>query len=141
MQRTTYKSFVILPCNLDEETLASFVERMEAQYHIGGSSEKRAVLAIGDAGVDVFNARELFGRFYLEDISLPDDFDESMLEQGKFYYIGQSDESAHYSEMNKMYKLCKNTGAHYEYRCRNHNADHAVSLQSAVEIMKEYLPL
>ena len=141
MQRTTYKSFAILPCNLDEETLASFVERMEAQYHIGGSSEKRAILAIGDAGVDVFNARELFGRFYLEDISLPDDFDESMLEQGKFYYIGQSDESAHYSEMNKMYKLCKNTGAHYEYRCRNHNADHAVSLQSAVEIMKEYLPL
>ena len=114
---------------------------MERYYHAGGSPEKRAVLAIGNAGKTVFDSRSLFCKFYLEDASLSEGFDESMLEQGKFYYIGQSDESAHYSEMNKMYKLCKNTGAHYEYRCRNHNADHAVSLQSAVEIMKEYLPL
>lgn len=140
MQRSAIKNFVIMPCNVEVENFPDYVERMERYYHAGGSPEKRAVLAIGNAGKTVFDSRELFCKFYLEDASLSEGFDESMLEQGKFYYIGQADESEHFTEMNKLYKLCKNNGALFEYRCRNNSTDQTVSLQSAIEIMKEYLP-
>ena len=140
------KLFAILPCNLNEKSLADWITLYETKYKVGGVPDKRRAVAVGNAGKQVFASQNLFSALYFESAAVADDLSNLQLVKGKFYYMGQNDEGAFHHDIGALYKACrllykeKEEVSMFEYRCRNYAGDPEKDLlegmQAVVTCMK-----
>jgi len=94
------------------------------------------VLAIGDAGADVFKKQSLFTALYMENARIDS---EVSVSSDRFYYIGQSDQNSNYTSANALYKACKQADVPFEYRCRNGLDDARTDFLTGIEYIKSNL--
>lgn len=126
------KKFVILPCDLEQKT----VREWRSFYHDLYPTASKQVIAVGEAGLQAWEARDLFTSFYFDNALLPEN---PAPDTAKYYYIGQTDDGPHYVSANALYKACKLGGADFEYRCRNTQQDAHADFLSGVEYVKSNL--
>jgi enterochelin esterase-like enzyme len=135
------KRFAILPCDLTQQDLEHWISDYATRYLVGGTPASRCAVAVGEAGRQVYALQEEFGSLYFESATLADDPATITPVKGKFYYMGQNDEGACYSQIGALYKACrllyasKSEITMFEYRCRNYTGDPEMDLLQGMQAM------
>lgn len=135
------KRFAILPCDLTQQDLEHWISDYATRYLVGGTPASRCAVAVGEAGRQVYALQEEFGSLYFESATLADDPATITPVKGKFYYMGQNDEGACYSQIGALYKACrllyasKSEITMFEYRCRNYTGDPELDLLQGMQAM------
>lgn len=122
-QTNIYTQYMILPCDLQEKTLEEWIETYSS-YEVGKEIAKSQIIAIGEAGREAWDAKELFSSYYFIDADLAEDESTIAADATKYYYIDQTDDSANYKDMNALYRACMRAiddidDRNFEYRMRN----------------------
>ena len=132
--------YMILPCDLEQKSLAEWMAHYKATYEVGKGSDKSQVIAVGDTGRDAWAIKDEFKRYYFIDADLTDEESSIVADENKFYYIEGVDDSRYYEDSYALYVSCKTLDADFEYRIRNglENKDEQIMLaiQNAVEEFK-----
>ena len=123
---------VVIPCNTTDKSASEWVSYYKDIYP--GTS--RQGIAVGAAGETLFKCKELFSALYFDNADLGSGVEA---DKERFYYIGQCDEDAAYQSANALYKSCKQQGASFEYRCRNHLDDQRADFLTGFEYIKSNL--
>ena len=139
--------YMILPCDLSVKSLTEWMTAYTEKYGIGGSAEQSHVIAIGEAGREVYDLRDKFNAYYFVDADLAEDENTIVADASKRYYLDQTDESANYKDMNAMYRACKfalkadgtTAEADFDYRMRNGHENKEQEILQAVESIAECL--
>lgn len=125
--------YMILPCDLEEKTLSEWMIHYKSKYEVGKSVEKSQVIAIGQAGQDVWKQKDEFKGFYLIDTPLAEDKSTIIADSEKHYYIETVDDSPNYKDLNALYVSCKKVECDFEYRMRNSVSDKQLELMIAIQ--------
>lgn len=99
------------------ENIQFIVAVTDSLFHTIASPEKRITLGFGNTGakmLSVISSTGCFGGCFLYNADIPDSLNE--LTKGVFYYLDQTDNHAHYTGYNKMYKWLKYNNNPSEYR-------------------------
>lgn len=128
----TSKKFVLLPCDMRVRNISEWMSYYKDIY----PTDACQVLAIGDAGADVFKKQSLFTALYMENARIDS---EVSVSSDRFYYIGQSDQDSNYTSANALYKACKQADVSFEYRCRNGMDDARIDFLTGIEYVKSNL--
>lgn len=128
----TSKKFVLLPCDMRVRNISEWMSYYKDIY----PTDACQVLAIGDAGADVFKKQSLFTALYMENARIDS---EVSVSSDRFYYIGQSDQNSNYTSANALYKACKQADVPFEYRCRNGLDDARTDFLTGIEYIKSNL--
>jgi hypothetical protein len=126
------KKFVLLPCDMRVRNISEWMSYYKDIY----PTDACQVLAIGDAGADVFKKQSLFTALYMENARIDS---EVSVSSDRFYYIGQSDQNSNYTSANALYKACKQADVPFEYRCRNGLDDARTDFLTGIEYIKSNL--
>ena len=133
--------YMVLPCDLNVKPLAEWMNEYTQKYGIGGSPEKSHIIAFGETGREAYGLRDQFNAYYFFDADLAEDETTIVADAAKRYYIGQTDESENYKDMNALYRACKfaltadggTDEADFEYRMLNGNDDEEKEILLAVQ--------
>ncbi|MBQ8839489.1 MAG: esterase family protein [Bacteroidales bacterium] len=129
--------YMVLPCDLEIQSLEEWIAYYTSKYEVGKSVEKSQVIAIGDTGKDVWAKNDQFKRFYLIDADLSDDESVIVAENEKFYFIWTTDDSPYYKDSNALYLSCKTVEADFEYRMYNGFGDNEEKVLYAIQKTSE----
>ena len=135
--------YMILPCNLEIQSLEKWIESY-GTYEVGKELLKSQVIALGEAGRDVWNIKDRFSRYYFVDADIAEDESTITADKDRFYYIDQTDDGANYRDMNALYRACMKVIPHiddrnFEYRMRNGLEDKEKELLLAAKSVADNL--
>lgn len=136
--------YMILPCDLDSKTLTDWMGEYSTEYNVGMTVDASHVIALGDAGRDVWNIKDRFSRYYFIDADIAEDESTITADKDRFYYIDQTDDGANYRDMNALYRACMKVIPHiddrnFEYRMRNGLEDKEKELLLAAKSVADNL--
>ena len=117
LQRSnSLKKYIILPCDVSVKSVADWTDAWESSYTVTA----RQAIAVGEAGTALVQNQSPFSHLYFENAVIEGDIQANLAAK---YYIGHSDNSHSAMSTHALYVACKDAGADFEYRCRDHVKD------------------
>ncbi|MBR6001532.1 MAG: esterase family protein [Bacteroidales bacterium] len=123
------KKYLILPCEVTAKSVADWIGEWDASYTI----TSRQAIAVGEAGTALIRNQTPFSYLYFENAFIEGDIQPNLSAK---YYIGQSDNSQSAKGIHALYVACKDAGASFEYRCRDHVKDAREDFLMGFEFIK-----